>query len=129
MMNTPLRFAFLAILMACCLPNNSLIANDNFTERCATNTHTEQLLNENQAFRIHYEQVRAWTDNQTYPDPARAEGGCANTITLPIAIHYQDVSNSPDVDCLVQLAYDQVNRLNEDYSGTCLLYTSPSPRD
>ncbi|MGB1205372.1 MAG: T9SS type A sorting domain-containing protein [Chitinophagales bacterium] len=118
MMKTPLRFAFLAIIMACCLSNNSLIAHDDFTERCATNAHTEQLLNENQEYRTHHEQVRNWTDTQTYPDPARSEGGCANTITLPIAIHYQDVANTPDVSCLIDLAYDQVNRLNEDYSGT-----------
>jgi hypothetical protein len=42
---------------------------------------------------------------------------CSNPVVLPIAIHYQGIG-SPDQACLVALAQNQVDILNNDYHGT-----------
>ena len=49
--------------------------------------------------------------------PQNRSALCAAPTLLPIAIHYQGISN-PDVDCLIELAKDQVDLLNKDYQGT-----------
>ncbi len=42
---------------------------------------------------------------------------CTNRIVLPVAIHFQGVSN-PDADCLRALAQNQIDILNADFKGT-----------
>ncbi len=86
--------------------------------RCGMNAHMEQLINSNAAVRKHHAKVQQWNKKlQKSPSPLNSEGGCENIITLPIAVHYQDAA-AADADCLIALAYDQIARLNEDYSGT-----------
>lgn len=42
---------------------------------------------------------------------------CPDPTMIPMAIHYQGINN-PDVACLVELAEEQVQILNDDYAGT-----------
>ncbi len=41
---------------------------------------------------------------------------CENPVKLPMAVHYQGVG-SPDAACLIALAQDQIQILNDDYQG------------
>lgn len=47
---------------------------------------------------------------------SRISGVCSSPTQLPIAIHYQGILN-PDSTCLIALAEDQVNILNNDLIG------------
>lgn len=41
---------------------------------------------------------------------------CANPVVLPVAVHFQNVSN-PDQPCLVALAQNQIQIINDDLQG------------
>lgn len=47
---------------------------------------------------------------------ARAQ--CPNPVMIPMAVHYQGLANDVDQACLVALAQQQVQILNDDYAGT-----------
>lgn len=49
-------------------------------------------------------------------DAVREKAACTNPVIIPLAVHYQGV-NSPDGQCLVELAQRQVDILNADYTG------------
>ena len=40
-----------------------------------------------------------------------------NPIVMPVAVHFQNVSAGFDLQCLRDLAIDQVQILNDDYQG------------
>jgi gliding motility-associated-like protein len=56
---------------------------------------------------------------QGYIDHLGAErADCANTLLIPVAVHFQGMGGGFDMACATQMAVDQVNILNNDYAGT-----------
>lgn len=80
---------------------------------CGMQEHMEQLLSD-PAFAEEYQRRQA--EFELFNAQSRA--ACTNTILLPVAVHFQNVSaanmNRP---CLEALALDQIRILNEDYQG------------
>ena len=66
---------------------------------------------------------RAWQDRQDRLQEQMKEvvdkviADCPNPIVMPVAVHFQNVSAGFDLQCLRDLAIDQVQILNDDYQG------------
>ena len=78
---------------------------------CGHDHHMEQLLADPDYRRAHEEKL-ALVNNMS-----SVRAACTNPVVLPIAVHYQNISN-PDAACLQQLAQTQIGILNADYQGT-----------
>lgn len=85
---------------------------------CAAHDIHEQRMNNDPAYAKRQQEqetkIQQYLRNRTADSRSQA---CANTITVPIAVHYQNATN-PDVSCLRALAIDQIRILNEDFQGT-----------
>ncbi|MEM6772434.1 MAG: M43 family zinc metalloprotease, partial [Bacteroidota bacterium] len=66
-------------------------------------------------FEARMARMRAFVEQQQ--DGNRSAAVCATTIPLPVAFHFQGISN-PDIACLRQLAVEQLQIVNDDYQGT-----------
>ncbi len=66
-------------------------------------------------YRKAYEQKLA--DAQRMSTELSTRSACSDPTIVPVAIHYQGVNN-PDRACLVQLAQNQLQVLNDDFKGT-----------
>lgn len=80
------------------------------TRRCGTTEHTAKLL-QNSAYKRQHQQKFERLAN------AVSSRNCSSPTLLPMAVHFQGVSN-PDAACLRALAQSQVGILNNDYKGT-----------
>jgi hypothetical protein len=83
---------------------------------CNHSHHMEQLLQNSDYSQEHNERQQRF--DAIYDITSLEERAqCANPVTLPMAIHFQGISN-PDAACLIALAQSQVQILNDDYAGT-----------
>ena len=93
------------------------LSAQNDKRSCATTELHEQQM-QDPAYRKFYEdrreRVRAYITKNT---DGSGKMNCGSTLTLPVAVHFQGVSN-PDLDCLRDLAESQLQILNEDFQGT-----------
>ncbi len=82
-------------------------------QRCGTDAHMQELL-ANPLYAKNYEKQQKKFKKYSEDNPIRAL--CANPVLLPMAVHYQGISN-PDEACLIELALNQIQLLNDDYHG------------
>jgi hypothetical protein len=87
------------------------IANGETRRRCGMHDHMAKLL-ESPEYKKAHEQKLLLVSSMVGDRAA-----CSGTILLPVAVHFQGVSN-PDVPCLSTLAQTQIDILNQDYTGT-----------
>lgn len=84
-------------------------------ERCGHEWHMAQILNDPIKKAAHEEKMEQFQKYSEQVIDSRAL--CSDPVVLPIAVHYQGVSN-PNVSCLISLAQSQVAVLNNDFQGT-----------
>ena len=102
--------------------NNSIVKTDqavvdnsiNTRRACASETHTAQLLQNNEYKRAHDER-KAKFERQLRTNVAESRALCSNPKVLPVAVHYQGAN--ADRACLVALAQTQIAILNADFQG------------
>ena len=81
---------------------------------CDSDAIMEQLLQDPEYYEAHQQKLaRAESMAQNQID---FREDCTNTIVLPIAIHFQGISN-PDRACLEALAANQIETVNQDFQG------------
>ena len=104
---------FLTVLLSLLLVNG-LCAQENFT-RCLTDeVHAEKM--QNPEFRAEFERKNALVDAFLQEKVANRMPICANELLIPVAVHFQDTGLP--VACAIDMALDQVERMNLDYAGT-----------
>ncbi len=111
------------LLMASCQEDenpieSSLLNNDIKSEylrerTCLSVEHTQHLLLDPDYRKSFDARMRSF---EKFNANALQKSNCATPILIPVAIHYQGVT-SPDAACLRQLAIDQINRVNLDFTG------------
>ena len=85
-------------------------------QRSCGSPQLQQKLNTNPIYqRKHLARIKNFqiVNNKT----RRNAANCTDTLLLPVAIHFQDISN-PDIACLRDLSQDQIDILNHDLQGT-----------
>jgi len=82
---------------------------------CGHKAHMDKLLSDPD-FRKEYE-ARIAKHQEYVATKVTARSACANPVTIPVAFHFQGISN-PNASCLQTLALEQLNVLNVDYQGT-----------
>ncbi len=83
---------------------------------CASHEHMQTLLQDEDFAREYEERMQAFEE---YNTQNQVRSACPDPILIPIAVHYQNLNmNTADQQCLIDLAIEQINILNEDYSGT-----------
>ena len=83
------------------------------TKNCLTEDHMNQLLQDDEFRKSYEERIEKFKILQ---EKGLAKALCATPILIPVAIHYQGVSN-PNRSCLIDLAKKQVEILNNDFQG------------
>jgi len=81
---------------------------------CGVEAHMEQLLADPVYAKMHQDKIKRFEAFSKERGVERVV--CSNPVQLPMAIHFQDLSN-PDLACLTDLALDQVQILNDDIQG------------
>ncbi len=81
---------------------------------CGHSKHQELLISD-PSYKEAYEE--RMNNFKLYNSTSSEKALCANPVVIPVAVHYQGVNN-PNVNCLIQLAEDQIKILNDDYQGT-----------
>ena len=120
-------FAFMAILFSSCQKDknnfdnnieqtisNTSATNRNSIRTCSKDEHMKSLLADPNYKRAYDQRMKSFED---YNSKAVYRATCANPVVLPVAVHFQGVTN-PDIACLTQLAQSQIDILNNDYQGT-----------
>ena len=98
---------------------NSSIASEIATDegerisRCGSAEHMKELLKDPTYQRFHQNKL---TRLKNASANSRSSAGCTQKTVLPLAIHFQGISN-PDPACLARLARQQVDILNKDFQG------------
>ncbi len=82
---------------------------------CASTQYMAQKL-ENPTYRAAYESATALFERNIKSRTAQSRSACTTPTVLPIAIHYQGVTN-PDKACLIKTAKEAVAVLNADFQG------------
>lgn len=81
---------------------------------CGSHEHMTELLKDD-AYRLQHEQKLQRMENATNQLRGARDG---NTIVLPMAVHFQRLKGKNyDKNCLIALAQDQIDILNQDYGG------------
>lgn len=81
--------------------------------RCATDSIHAEKMQDPQFAAAFYQRQAAL---QAYLDSTQGKRGvCENTLYLPVAVHFQ--GSNIGQDCAVQMAQDQVDRLNADFAA------------
>ena len=89
------------------------ITNIHGQDRCGSDALMEELLQDPD----YYEQFQQKLARAAlFQDQINVRMECDNMITLPVAIHFQNVIN-PDRTCLEQLAQNQIQTVNQDFQG------------
>lgn len=78
---------------------------------CGNHAHMETLLLNSDYRRAHQRKL------EIAEETVGQRSDCTSPVVLPIAVHFQNISN-PDAVCLRTLAQTQVDILNNDYQGT-----------
>ena len=88
-----------------------------FAQRsCSSEEHQAALL-ENPSYKMEFQARMARMKALVRERQSGARSAvCASTIPLPMAFHFQGIAN-PDINCLRELAADQLQILNDDYQG------------
>jgi len=81
---------------------------------CLSHEHTLHLLNDPAYRSLHEQKINAFGK---IASRSVLKAACASPVLVPVAIHFQRTNNA-NVGCLRSLAIDQINRLNQDFSGT-----------
>lgn len=87
----------------------------NLKKTCGSHDHMEELLKNPEYRRFHENKFKRMASMPANSAATRAL--CENPPIIPVAVHFQGVSN-PDQACLVQLAQNQIQILNDDFNGT-----------
>jgi hypothetical protein len=88
----------------------------NAQRNCSSVEYTQTLLQDPDFANAYQERQQRFNAINSLSDgTVRAQ--CPNPVMIPMAVHFQGVS-SPDEACLVALAQQQVQILNDDYAGT-----------
>ena len=86
------------------------------TRRCGS-TELMELKLQDPTFKAAYDtRVQAF-QNYVRNNPSNSRAACSNPKILPVAVHYQGISN-PNKACLISLAQAQINVINRDFRGT-----------
>ncbi len=103
---------FIAFLFA-----NFVIAQDEEVIRCYTDEiHEQQMLDPN--YRAAFEAKMKKVDDYLAAHKEDKTPDCETPLIIPVAVHFQGMDASFDMACAEQMALDQVNSLNLDYSGS-----------
>jgi hypothetical protein len=81
---------------------------------CDMEAHMEMLLQDPAYQQLHQEKIQRFAQFEESLPGGRVP--CENPVLLPIAIHFQEISN-PDPECLRALAQNQIDILNNDIQG------------
>ena len=84
-------------------------------QKCASDEHTEKLMKD-PAYEQDFRSLLKAYRTKAAATTAQSRSVCGNTVTLPIAVHFQNV-NTSDRACLETLVNEQINRLNADFQG------------
>ncbi len=97
------------VIMATCVLGQQNIRN------CGMQEHMTQLLQDEEYKEQHNQMLR---DIQVRILKQEGERNCPGTIMIPMAVHYQRLKGrNYDENCLIQLAQNQIDILNQDYGG------------
>lgn len=86
---------------------------DQDARACGMEQHMEQLMLDPDYALAHQRKF----ERVAIPVERGRDGHCANVIVVPVAVHYQRLRGSVDVQCLRDLAQNQIDILNADYGG------------
>ncbi len=81
---------------------------------CGTNAHMDMMLQNPEYARAHHERQLKFEALNAENTVRTAD--CEEILILPMAVHFQDINN-PDMECLIALAENQIQILNDDYQG------------
>ena len=105
---------FLTLLLLACFATTAFSQAQ--VRNCNHTDHQHALMQDPAYAQAHYErQIRFNNVELQVSIEGRAQ--CANPTVLPMAVHFQGINNPSEV-CLVALAEQQVQILNDDYAGT-----------
>ena len=82
---------------------------------CATHDHMDKLLSDPVYKAAREKRMAKYEKYKAEHVGLRAL--CSNPTLLPVAVHYQGVNN-PNTSCLISLAQNQIQILNDDFNGT-----------
>lgn len=110
-----------ALLLAACQDDDLSLDDSNPVDessttlkKCGTHEHTHRLM-EDPAYRAEHEERSRVMSKASQQKTLKAN--CDAPTTIPVAVHYQGV-NSPNRNCLIDLARRQIDRLNQDMTAT-----------
>ena len=115
-----LGFIFLCLMIVSCQEDSFDVPIENLNDvdvsskrTCLSEEHTQHMLLNEDYRRIREEKLSAF---RKVSAQKILKSHCATPTLVPVAIHFQDVGNV-NASCLRQLAVDQINRVNLDFSG------------
>ena len=82
---------------------------------CGSKEHMQEKL-QNSAFKKEYDLLTKAFEEDLRNNVAESRSACSNPKVLPVAIHFQGISN-PNKACLTSLAKRQLTVLNNDFQG------------
>lgn len=86
-------------------------------QRCGTQAHMQQLMQNPEYAAARAKRLAKLPEILPNADVQfKSGGGCANLLTIPVAVHFYGV-NAADADCLIDLAYAQIEVINNDYAA------------
>ncbi len=81
---------------------------------CSTHEHMDHLMQDHDYAVAHQERMERF---EAYHAENQSRSACPNPVILPMAVHYQGLSNYNEA-CLIEMAERQIQILNDDYGGT-----------
>ncbi len=105
---------FVSLLKFLIIPTLLVSSLSTYAQRtCGSVEHMQTLMQD-----VHYahEYQERKLKFEAFNAANQTRSACANPVILPMAIHYQGISN-PNMSCLIEMAERQVQILNDDYSG------------
>ncbi len=124
-MTSSTRMSTLVVLLLFCIQpifsqiDHSQTPPSQPNRTCSTMELHEQKMLTNKAYKTRFKEKLANAQN-VISNPQANVALCANPVIIPMAVHYQGIStpNAADMDCLIALAENQIQILNDDYHGT-----------
>ena len=106
-----MRVPFLILILSIFLS----VSVDAQPRKCYSDEHTENLM-KNPEYAKDFRKRLAAFNKKSAETTAEARSNCTNTVTIPVAIHFQN-TNTNDRACLEELVAQQIARLNADFQG------------
>jgi hypothetical protein len=92
--------------------------NNSPIRTCQTDEiHAEKMTTDPAYQRAWQDRQDRWRDRMQQQVTDKVIADCSNSIVMPVAVHFQNVSAGFNLQCLRDLAIDQVQILNDDYQG------------